>query len=99
MDTPDSAHTHCEREAAKSWRTLEPFHALSDTAWAQVSAKLQTQTVTEGEVILRAGDTALQAFILLRGYAEVAVGDTERVVSKVTEGVLFGELDLLMVCL
>jgi len=95
MDTPDSADTHCEREAAKSWRTLEPFHALSDTAWAQVSAKLQTQTVTEGEVILRAGDTALQAFILLRGYAEVAVGDTERVVSKVTEGVLFGELDLL----
>lgn len=93
MDTTENPDTPPEKAAI--WRVLEPFEDLSNVAWAQVLTLLRTQTVAKDEVITRVGDSGSEAFILLRGYADVVVGDTERIVSKLTDGALFGEQGLL----
>lgn len=93
MDTTENPDIPPEKIAA--WRVLDPFQDLSDAAWTQVSTLLRTQTVAKGEVIIQAGDAVSEAFVLLRGYAEVVIGETERVVTELTDGALFGEQGLL----
>ncbi|MEC8512090.1 MAG: cyclic nucleotide-binding domain-containing protein [Planctomycetota bacterium] len=75
------------------WRTLDPFRSLSDIAWESAQALLRRRDVPGDETIVRAGDPAEEAYLLLSGHARVVQGDED--VSELLEGTVFGEQGLL----
>ena len=81
--------------ADQVWKSLAPFEGLSDTAWASIAPLLQTRRVEADAPIVHLGDPAREAFVLLRGAADVRDGGVGKKLATLGPGTLFGEQGLL----
>ena len=73
------------------WR--EPFDGLSDAAWEHVRARVVRRAVAKDETIIKAGDPADEAYVLLRGQVRVLPGGEG--FTELVGGAVFGEQGLL----
>ncbi len=80
-------------ERVEALRRVSLFEDLDDAALRDVSEALTATQVDAGEVLIRAGETGHDAFVVVSGEADVVIG--ERTMATLGPGEIIGEMALL----
>ncbi len=80
-------------DAAKSVQSLQEITFLADLSsedWARILKIVKSRLFRAGDDLIRIGDKDDSFYILTEGEVEVTIGD--KVLAKITEGSVFGEI-------